>query len=396
MTFTINLLHPTRPGNAWLQVTLAMDVDGFRRDHVRELMLRSASYLKLEPEEISVLSISRWSPIIELELPENAADRMVEAFAQGDPSLGQAFEGLELSDVRLDDKNAHIYSIPPASLDFWLFLDVWMNRILEQEWGDTLRMLKMWIINFFTVSTAVVAGLFAAPFALIAHALKPLVTAAQSGLRNWNESESGRRFREAAHSRLGELRQTSMRSLDNMRRTFEARTGTSMSGDDFRAALAGGLDAVKSSRPDEIRLHPMLLRILERHTELVSLSLRAHLDGEGLVQSTVWTEDRARRQDKVLEDLNLEDAWVLSVTYMEQALVIGVRSLMAINRLAVLVLQALFGRSSIATAATADGDGSTFAFMQERRLRSSEDTVVALRVFGILAILAMLVVTMFF
>lgn len=102
MGFAVNLLHELSPERAAIEVTLDLDPANFTRAQVQELVGGTANFLKIDRQEIRVLSVARWKPIIGLGLPADGADRMVWGFEHGAIAWRRAMRPLEIASVRLD------------------------------------------------------------------------------------------------------------------------------------------------------------------------------------------------------------------------------------------------------------------------------------------------------
>ncbi len=104
MGFAVNLLHEPSPERAAIEVVLDLDPASFTRDQVRELVRRTADFLKIDRSQVRVLSVARWKPIIGLGLPADAAERVVKAFEHGAIAWLKAMRPLEIESVRLDPR----------------------------------------------------------------------------------------------------------------------------------------------------------------------------------------------------------------------------------------------------------------------------------------------------
>ncbi len=102
MGFSINLLQEPAPGRAWIKMVLDLDPTSFKAHHARALRQGTADYLGIDPAEIRVLGISRWKPIVQLELPAGGAERVVRAFESRDAMWRRSLEPLAFESVRLD------------------------------------------------------------------------------------------------------------------------------------------------------------------------------------------------------------------------------------------------------------------------------------------------------
>ncbi len=91
MSIKINLLKNPPPGKRRAEIVLDLDPDVFSRRHLHEVRIALASFLSVEIDEIALVSVARWKPILEIDLPAESAVAVVEAFEKKDSLLKDAF-----------------------------------------------------------------------------------------------------------------------------------------------------------------------------------------------------------------------------------------------------------------------------------------------------------------
>lgn len=112
----INLLAEAPPGHTWLEVILDLEPSDFQVGHVRGLCRSLARSEGLENNEVSVVSIVRWQPIVTLELPKPSAEGILTSFESSSTDLLRALGELPVRSMRLDREGVRTLSVsPPAS-----------------------------------------------------------------------------------------------------------------------------------------------------------------------------------------------------------------------------------------------------------------------------------------
>jgi len=113
----INLLAETPPGRTWLEVVLEIEPEDFRLRDVRELRRALTRLLELGDDDVRVVSIARWQPIVALELPAPHAEWTARSFETSPEELRRAIGGLPLRSMRLDAEGARTLSISRSAAD---------------------------------------------------------------------------------------------------------------------------------------------------------------------------------------------------------------------------------------------------------------------------------------
>ncbi len=145
----INLLPLSRPGYVRVRVALDLEAEEFERSQIAALKIALAHFLQLEVAMLRTAAIVRWSPRIDLEIPEAEA-RQLASFAESDP-FAMAFLGplpirsIEVAsapdgadDTAMDDAD----DSPPTSQGDSLFL-----RILRYTGYLLVGVAALWLVG---------------------------------------------------------------------------------------------------------------------------------------------------------------------------------------------------------------------------------------------------------
>lgn len=87
MAITINLLGQAPPGRARVELTLRLRAAEFEKRDVPLLRESLAKYLDVSENAVRVVSVTRWKPIVELEVSEDEARRLQKAFESGEAAF---------------------------------------------------------------------------------------------------------------------------------------------------------------------------------------------------------------------------------------------------------------------------------------------------------------------
>ncbi len=135
MSPAVNLLNDTPRGHTWIQVVLDLPAEDFELEHVRALRRDLTRHLGLEPAELRLVGVSRWKPIIDLQLPESQGLALVQQFETAPASLAQVVQGPPIELIRHDRRAVERFSIVHAEVDLW---SSW-TRLLESFDEQALR-----------------------------------------------------------------------------------------------------------------------------------------------------------------------------------------------------------------------------------------------------------------
>lgn len=98
----VNLLHDLSTGHDWVRVALSLDSMSFTKEHVGALERGTAEYLRIDPDEVRTLSVSRWTPEVVLQMPRESARRLVASFARPDRRFQALLDTVPIGDVAAD------------------------------------------------------------------------------------------------------------------------------------------------------------------------------------------------------------------------------------------------------------------------------------------------------
>ena len=171
MSPAVNLLNDTPRGHTWIQVALDLPAEDFELEHVRALRRDLTRHLGLEPKDLRLMGVSRWKPIIDLQLPESQGLSLVRQFETAPASLAQVFHGPPIELIRHDRRAVERFSIVHAEVDFWSswtrLLESFDEQALRQALSSASQMLWSGLKVALTVVAALAAALLASLYTLL-------------------------------------------------------------------------------------------------------------------------------------------------------------------------------------------------------------------------------------
>lgn len=131
--FKINLLYPTPPGHTWVQIDLDLEADAFTPADLGRLLEAVQTVTGIEAQDVRVLDVWRWRPVVTLVLPMDAASALMRAHRRGARPWIAALDGLVVDAVQLKVDDARRFSIGGEPLDGWQQLDLKIDAFLKRE-----------------------------------------------------------------------------------------------------------------------------------------------------------------------------------------------------------------------------------------------------------------------
>lgn len=168
MRLAVNLLNDTPKGHTWIQVALDLSAGDFELGHVRSMHRDLCRHLQMEPSALRLIGVSRWKPVLDLQLPEPAAHALVEAFEASPDFLPRAFTSPPIESIRLDRLSAERFSIATTETDPWTTLfgstsEEDLRRLAAAIWKAVRGGLKIALIMI----AALVAFLLSSVYTLV-------------------------------------------------------------------------------------------------------------------------------------------------------------------------------------------------------------------------------------